>query len=238
MTPHDAYSARYSADPADPSQAERLAAYSAGWGDRARTAASCAAGDAATVAATLESYNRWRRGNADGLEQPHPHAIGEAIDRAVAMLSADVSEVSAPSDAQLDQALCERDTYHEWADKLSEKIAHLTGADVGEHSSANNPWREALNADVPEGCTPADARVLREANHALAIEVHELREALSTPLAAVAKADMVMVPREPTEAMVRACMRNDQGGLMTPEYRKAVYRAMVAAATSHPTPKE
>ncbi len=28
---------------------------------------------------------------------------------------------------------------------------------------------------IPEGCTPADARVLREANHALAIENHKLR---------------------------------------------------------------
>ncbi len=29
---------------------------------------------------------------------------------------------------------------------------------------------------IPEGCTPADARKLREANHALAIELHEYKE--------------------------------------------------------------
>lgn len=33
-----------------------------------------------------------------------------------------------------------------------------------------------LQSSIPEGCTPADARVLREANHALAVEVHQLRE--------------------------------------------------------------
>lgn len=35
---------------------------------------------------------------------------------------------------------------------------------------------EAL--EVPEGCTPNDARVLRHANHSLALEVHDLREQL------------------------------------------------------------
>lgn len=33
-----------------------------------------------------------------------------------------------------------------------------------------------MSADVPEGCTPADAQVLRKANHDLAQENHELRE--------------------------------------------------------------
>ena len=32
---------------------------------------------------------------------------------------------------------------------------------------------------VPEGCTPADARMLRTANHALAMESHELQEVLA-----------------------------------------------------------
>ena len=35
-----------------------------------------------------------------------------------------------------------------------------------------------LQGTIPEGCTPADARVLREANHALAMEVHQLGQAL------------------------------------------------------------
>jgi hypothetical protein len=42
-----------------------------------------------------------------------------------------------------------------------------------------SPLRTAADP-TPEGCTPADARKLREANHALAVEVHQLREALGT----------------------------------------------------------
>jgi hypothetical protein len=30
-----------------------------------------------------------------------------------------------------------------------------------------------LFAEIPEGCTPTDAKVLREANHALAMEIHQ-----------------------------------------------------------------
>jgi|WetSurMetagenome_2_1015567.scaffolds.fasta_scaffold71756_1 hypothetical protein len=37
-------------------------------------------------------------------------------------------------------------------------------------------------AEIDEGCTPADARVLREANHALAAENDRLRHAILTLL--------------------------------------------------------
>jgi hypothetical protein len=49
-------------------------------------------------------------------------------------------------DALWDQTLRERDDYHEWADKLAGSISLHLGADIGEHSSANNPWNEALDA--------------------------------------------------------------------------------------------
>lgn len=56
---------------------------------------------------------------------------------------------------------------------------------MARHSWAWKGWkaRAALSQrqaqeQVPEGCTPADARVLREANHALAAENHALRDAL------------------------------------------------------------
>jgi hypothetical protein len=45
---------------------------------------------------------------------------------------------------ELTQALIERDEYHAIADELAEKIVEITGADIGEHSSANNPWLKAL----------------------------------------------------------------------------------------------
>lgn len=45
----------------------------------------------------------------------------------------------------------ERDRCHEWADNLTDAIAQHFGQDFGEHSSANNPWANALeyleNAD-------------------------------------------------------------------------------------------
>lgn len=38
----------------------------------------------------------------------------------------------------------QRDAYHDWADKLAQAIAAHTGDEIGEHSSANNPWANAL----------------------------------------------------------------------------------------------
>jgi hypothetical protein len=52
----------------------------------------------------------------------------------------------------------------------------LTAADIAPALAARPEFADCL----PEGCTPADARVLREANHALAVEVQQLREALGT----------------------------------------------------------
>ena len=49
-------------------------------------------------------------------------------------------------DALWDQTLQERDGYHEWADKLANAIGLHLGVDIGEHSSANNPWNKALDA--------------------------------------------------------------------------------------------
>lgn len=42
-----------------------------------------------------------------------------------------------------------RDNREEWLDKLSVEIARYFGVDIGEHSSANNPWVEAFEA-IPE----------------------------------------------------------------------------------------
>lgn len=47
---------------------------------------------------------------------------------------------------------------------------------------------------VPEGCTPADARMLRKANHELAIENHKLREALKEAQAATQRTPQPMPP--------------------------------------------
>lgn len=40
----------------------------------------------------------------------------------------------------------DRDQYQTMADQLAEAIARMTGVDIGEHSSMNNPWENALQA--------------------------------------------------------------------------------------------
>ena len=42
------------------------------------------------------------------------------------------------------QTIDERDRCHDWADKLARAIAEHMREDIGEHSSANNPWANAL----------------------------------------------------------------------------------------------
>lgn len=40
-----------------------------------------------------------------------------------------------------EQVIAERDSYHEWADKLAHAVG---GLEVGEHSNINNPWHNAI----------------------------------------------------------------------------------------------
>lgn len=49
-------------------------------------------------------------------------------------------------EAQLEKALTERDDYHDIADQLAEQIAAITDQEIGEHSSGNNPWQNAMLA--------------------------------------------------------------------------------------------
>lgn len=49
-------------------------------------------------------------------------------------------------EAQLEKALTERDDYHDMADQLAEQIAAITDQEIGEHSSGNNPWQNAMLA--------------------------------------------------------------------------------------------
>ncbi|MGX6605618.1 hypothetical protein ACWKSP_26320 [Micromonosporaceae bacterium Da 78-11] len=39
----------------------------------------------------------------------------------------------------------ERDHNEDMADRLASMLAEITGRDIGEHSSENNPWRNALD---------------------------------------------------------------------------------------------
>jgi len=53
----------------------------------------------------------------------------------------------APVQDDLDeQVIRERDEAEAIADALAEKIAAITGCEIGEHTSANSPWHSALDA--------------------------------------------------------------------------------------------
>lgn len=71
----------------------------------------------------------------------------------------------------LTQVIEERDAYHDWADKLAYAIAPQEW--IGEHSSANSPWENALEyAHDPRACLPvAQVEALRKAA-ALVVEAH------------------------------------------------------------------
>ncbi len=58
-------------------------------------------------------------------------------------------------DRALGETIGQRDQYHEVADELAGHIAAITGVDIGEHSSANCPWQNAIEA--AEEYKPAQA---------------------------------------------------------------------------------
>lgn len=67
------------------------------------------------------------------------------------------------------QTIDERDSYHEWADKLAYTIAPEEV--IGEHSSANNPWANALEQDYS---LRAQLTAERERNKAMWDALEEL----------------------------------------------------------------
>lgn len=74
---------------------------------------------------------------------------------------------------RLDRALGEtidrRDRYHEVADELAGHIARITRVEIGEHSSDNCPWENALRA--AEEYKPAQAVDLGQFRKAVAFAI-------------------------------------------------------------------
>lgn len=90
-------------------------------------------------------------------------SIAAEADRLIAEMAvenAELREALAAKEAELERVraaleeeehshaktIDDRDSYHDQADALAMAISELTGVDIGEHSSANNPWAEALVA--------------------------------------------------------------------------------------------
>ncbi len=59
------------------------------------------------------------------------------------------------TDRALGETIEQRDRCEEVADELADHIARITGVDIGEHSSANCPWQNAI--DAAEEYKPAQA---------------------------------------------------------------------------------
>ena len=75
------------------------------------------------------------------MKTPRKHEATEArhsLERLVRRL--------ADAERGLEQTIEDRDAMHLMADKLAGAIADFTGEDIGEHSSANCPWTNALDA--------------------------------------------------------------------------------------------
>lgn len=78
-----------------------------------------------------------------------------------------------PTDDHLwNETIRDRDTYHDWADKLAYAIGKRFDVGVGEHSNQNLPWAEALNVIEDEDPTPASSTAVAKD----AAEVHGHRE--------------------------------------------------------------
>ena len=92
--------------------------------------------------------------------------------------------------------------------------------------------RDALLAAIPEGCTPADAAMLREANHQLAAERDALAARPAVP------AGMVLVPVEVLEDAATAIGHfvSDHEALDDLDAYIARHKANAAPATPSPAP--
>lgn len=123
----------------------------------------------------------------------HPSRLGDVLmvsDRAITDEEGSGEVYAAPPAHQpanvdlegLDRALGktieQRDRYHEVADDLAARIAAITGVDIGEHSSANCPWQNAIKA--AEEYKPAQAVDLAPAPAAIP-DTPEVRDILGRP---------------------------------------------------------
>ncbi|WP_340571708.1 hypothetical protein [Stenotrophomonas sp. G106K1] len=82
-------------------------------------------------------------------------------------------------DRALGEAIDQRDRYHEVADELADHIARITGVDIGEHSSANCPWQNAIEA--AEAYQPAQAVDLGRDDSEALLHIKTAPEPVSQP---------------------------------------------------------
>jgi hypothetical protein len=77
-------------------------------------------------------------------------------------------------DAEHTATIIQRDLYHDIADELAERIARITGVEIGEHSSNNDPWMRAKYAAdehlqlLPQPPKPSDSGLAPTESNTLA----------------------------------------------------------------------
>lgn len=85
----------------------------------------------------------------DNAKDGYFSGIDYVTDKIMAIFAREQEEIVKENkqlDMHLDQALEERDSAEEWADKFAYTIGAKLGIDVGEHSSMNSPWVNAYEA--------------------------------------------------------------------------------------------
>jgi hypothetical protein len=93
-----------------------------------------------------ETYVEAERQGLGRIERAYAAPPAQAVDHRAALLAEERAH---------GETIDQRDRYHEVADELAGHIAAITGVDIGEHSSANCPWQNAIEA--AEEYKPAQA---------------------------------------------------------------------------------
>ncbi|MEV8324590.1 hypothetical protein [Kitasatospora sp. NPDC056731] len=123
--------------------------------DRYRTAWHSARTRATTTREHLDITELGRDRAIEAVEQLQAElaterAVAESNQRAAKLLAEDVQRLTAEAtrkEREMTQILTERDAFHDMADRLAAAIAPIEV--IGEHSSDNCPWENALDAPNP-----------------------------------------------------------------------------------------
>ena len=62
------------------------------------------------------------------------------------VVEVELSRAMRQQDAELDAVISEREQYFELLEQMTAAVAAVTYRDFGEHSSTNDPWRNAIAA--------------------------------------------------------------------------------------------
>lgn len=90
----------------------------------------------------------WQGSRGAVIEARVATALGLTVIEGATGKAPQIAGMTNPSerDTEICELIADRDRCEDWADRLADVIASYTGADIGEHTSANNPWANAIEA--------------------------------------------------------------------------------------------